>query len=249
MILESGPQGTIYKARFPNGLVGAVKRVRSQQLGKDTFFENVQLLGRLHHRHLVRLKGFSEGKYRYVPLEFSCHGILRFLVFDYTENGSLKDYLHVEKIMLSFMFQLSDVGFIDSDFNCSSESNRKRETCVAFEPQIGDPFDLASVKEIDGIMRIAVAVVVVLLAATAEAGDQNDVFTPCDDAKIQRWDGFTFGIAFSNHDSFFSDGVQLSPCDSRLSLTSVAQLAVFRPKVDEISLLTVDTSANPAVWL
>ncbi|RZS14680.1 hypothetical protein BHM03_00046412 [Ensete ventricosum] len=126
---------------------------------------------------------------------------------------------------------------------------RKRETCVAFEPQIGDQFDLASVKEIDGIMRIAVAVVVVLLAATAEAGDQNDVFTPCDDAKIQRWDGFTFGIAFSNHDSFFSDGVQLSPCDSRLSLTSVAQLAVFRPKVDEISLLTVDTSANPAVWL
>ncbi|RWW19336.1 hypothetical protein BHE74_00039238 [Ensete ventricosum] len=128
-------------------------------------------------------------------------------------------------------------------------SKRKRETCVAFEPQIGDQFDLASVKEIDGIMRIAVAVVVVLLAATAEAGDQNDVFTPCDDAKIQRWDGFTFGIAFSNHDSFFSDGVQLSPCDSRLSLTSVAQLAVFRPKVDEISLLTVDTSANPAVWL
>lgn len=68
MVLESGAQGTIYKARFPNGLVGAVKRVRSQQLGKDTFFENVQLLGRLHHRHLVRLKGFSEGKYRYVHL-------------------------------------------------------------------------------------------------------------------------------------------------------------------------------------
>ncbi|XP_065047366.1 uncharacterized protein LOC135678451 [Musa acuminata AAA Group] len=96
-------------------------------------------------------------------------------------------------------------------------------------------------------MRIAVAVVVALLAATAEADDQNDVFTPCDDAKIQRWDGFTFGIAFSNHDSFFSDRVQLSPCDSRLSLSNVAQLAVFRPKVDEISLLTVDTSANPAV--
>ncbi|KAJ8470836.1 hypothetical protein OPV22_025179 [Ensete ventricosum] len=152
MILESGPQGTIYKARFPNGLVGAVKRVRSQQLGKDTFFENVQLLGRLHHRHLVRLKGFSEGKYR-------------FLVFDYTENGSLKDYLHdplrtplnwrtrlqiaidvaaaleylqyfcdppvydvsvnSNNILLdeNFVAKLSDVGFIDSDFNCSSESN------------------------------------------------------------------------------------------------------------------------------
>ncbi|THU61226.1 hypothetical protein C4D60_Mb07t21070 [Musa balbisiana] len=152
MVLESGPQGTIYKARFPNGLVGAVKRVRSQQLGKDTFFENVQLLGRLHHRHLVRLKGFSEGKYR-------------FLVFDYTENGSLKDYLHdplrtplnwrtrlqiaidvaaaleylqyfcdppvydvsvnSNNILLdeNFVAKLSDVGFVESDFNRNSESN------------------------------------------------------------------------------------------------------------------------------
>ncbi|WOL08932.1 putative receptor-like protein kinase [Canna indica] len=152
MIIESGPQGTIYKARFPNGLVGAVKRVRSQQLGKDTFFKNVQLLGRLHHRHLVRLKGFSEGKDR-------------FLVFDYTENGRLKDYLHdplrtplnwrtrlqiaidvaaaleylqcfcepplysvsinSNNILLdeNFVAKLSDVGFIDGDLNCNSESN------------------------------------------------------------------------------------------------------------------------------
>nr|CAD1819650.1 unnamed protein product [Ananas comosus var. bracteatus] len=36
------------------------------------------------------------------------------------------------------------------------------------------------------------------------------------------------------------------PCDSRLSLSSAgsAQLAVFRPKVDEISLLTVNTTSN-----
>ncbi|XP_074560080.1 putative receptor-like protein kinase At1g49730 isoform X2 [Curcuma longa] len=81
VILESGPQGTIYKAQFPNGLVGAVRRVRSHQLQNSSFLKNVQLLGRLHHRHLVRLKGFCEGKDR-------------FLVFDYMENGRLKDYLH-----------------------------------------------------------------------------------------------------------------------------------------------------------
>ncbi|THU46872.1 hypothetical protein C4D60_Mb09t09510 [Musa balbisiana] len=41
--------------------------------------------------------------------------------------------------------------------------------------------------------------------------------------------------------------LQLSPCDSRLSLSSRgAQLAVFRPKVDEISLLTVNTATNPS---
>lgn len=65
MILESGPQGTTYKARFPNGLVGAVKRVTSHQMQEDSFLKSVQLLGRLHHHHLVRLKGFSKGKDRY----------------------------------------------------------------------------------------------------------------------------------------------------------------------------------------
>ncbi|WOK97097.1 hypothetical protein Cni_G05805 [Canna indica] len=93
------------------------------------------------------------------------------------------------------------------------------------------------------------ALVAALLAAPAtEARNQNRVFTPCDDAKVQRWDGFTFGIAFSSRDSYFSDGVQLSPCDSRLSLSSNgAHLAVFRPMVDEISLLTINGKSNPAI--
>ncbi|CAL9180898.1 unnamed protein product [Musa hybrid cultivar] len=98
------------------------------------------------------------------------------------------------------------------------------------------------------VAATAMALVVALLAATVDAGDQNGVFTPCTDAKIQRWDGFAFGIAFSSYESFFSNGVKLSPCDSRLSLSSNgAQLAVFRPKVDEISLLTINTSNNPSV--
>ncbi|KAG0473785.1 hypothetical protein HPP92_015136 [Vanilla planifolia] len=94
-----------------------------------------------------------------------------------------------------------------------------------------------------------VAVVFVLSlwisAIPADAGDNNPVFQPCADTKIQRKDGFTFGIAFSDRDSFFFNGTQLSPCDSRLSLASKgAQLAVFRPKVDEISLLTINTTTS-----
>ncbi|XP_071700191.1 uncharacterized protein [Rutidosis leptorrhynchoides] len=73
--------------------------------------------------------------------------------------------------------------------------------------------------------------------------DTNKVFDPCADTKVQRWDGFTFGLAFSSKDSFFSDQIQLSPCDRRLSLSgSNAQLAVFRPKVDELTFLTINTS-------
>nr|AEZ00912.1 putative expp1 protein [Elaeis guineensis] len=100
-------------------------------------------------------------------------------------------------------------------------------------------------------MAVAMAVVVALgmVATPAEAGDNNRVFQPCADTKIQRGDGFTFGIAFSTRDSFFFNQTQLSPCDSRLALASNAnaQLALFRPKVDEISLLTVNTTVYPAV--
>ncbi|KAJ0966334.1 hypothetical protein J5N97_027472 [Dioscorea zingiberensis] len=93
---------------------------------------------------------------------------------------------------------------------------------------------------------VAAAVTVVLvMVVAAEAGDHNPNFEPCVDTKIQRWDGFTFGVALAPRDSFFFNNTQLSPCDHRLALSSSAgaQLAVFRPKVDEISLLTVNTSS------
>ncbi|KAK7404881.1 hypothetical protein VNO78_05911 [Psophocarpus tetragonolobus] len=86
--------------------------------------------------------------------------------------------------------------------------------------------------------------VLTLLCVVAAATDTNRVYQPCADTKIQRSDGFTFGIAFSSKDSFFfNQSLQLSPCDRRLSLASSnSQLALFRPKVDEISLLSINTS-------
>ncbi|WJZ83794.1 hypothetical protein VitviT2T_003443 [Vitis vinifera] len=94
---------------------------------------------------------------------------------------------------------------------------------------------------------VMVVVAAVMAVLVAEADDTNDVFDPCSDAKVKRFDGFTFGLAFSTKDSFFFNQTQLSPCDRRLSLSSTnSQLAVFRPKVDEISLLTVNsTNFNP----
>jgi len=84
-----------------------------------------------------------------------------------------------------------------------------------------------------------------LVVAVVIATNTNSVYQPCADAKIQRSDGFTFGIAFSSRESFFfNQSLQLSPCDHRLSLSSSnSQLALFRPKVDEISLLTINTSS------
>lgn len=73
--------------------------------------------------------------------------------------------------------------------------------------------------------------------------DTNNVFDPCSDTKVRKSDGFTLGLAFSSKDSFFSDQIQLSPCDTRLRLhQTTAKLAVFRPKVDELTFLTVNAS-------
>lgn len=86
-------------------------------------------------------------------------------------------------------------------------------------------------------------VMMTMYVFVGDAADTNSVYDPCSDAKIQRLDGFTFGLAFSKKDKFFFNQTQLSPCDKRLSLTgNDAQLAVFRPKVDEMSFLSINNS-------
>lgn len=99
-------------------------------------------------------------------------------------------------------------------------------------------------------MNLARRMMFSVMAATvmmipAYAGDTNPVFDPCTDALVARFDGFTFGLAFAKRNDFFFNGTQLSPCDSRLLLPAKgAELALFRPKVDEISLLTITTTSN-----
>lgn len=97
------------------------------------------------------------------------------------------------------------------------------------------------------IPRPLVAILIALFSIISlgeSSSDTNIVFSPCADASVQRSDGFTFGIVFAARTAFFlNSSVQLSPCDRRLSLSSAgSQVAVFRPKVDEISLLTINTS-------
>ncbi|KAK9671884.1 hypothetical protein RND81_12G061400 [Saponaria officinalis] len=95
----------------------------------------------------------------------------------------------------------------------------------------------------------AVIVMIIIksyIMCIGEAIDTNLVQDPCSDAKVQRWDGFTFGLAFSSKQSFYaSDQVQLSPCDTRLQLANKAQLAIFRPIIDEISVLTINSTFKP----
>eukprot|EP01018_Ginkgo_biloba_P019682 Gb_04897 [translate_table: standard] len=82
-IIGRGGFGIVYKARFENGFVAAVKRMsKVSQQGEEEFCKEMELLGRLHHRHLVTLRGFCAEQHE------------RFLMYEYMENGSLKEHLH-----------------------------------------------------------------------------------------------------------------------------------------------------------
>ncbi|CAN8272293.1 unnamed protein product [Cochlearia groenlandica] len=98
------------------------------------------------------------------------------------------------------------------------------------------------------LTKTTTTIIMMNIMMMANASDKNAVYSPCSDTTISKGDGFTIGVAISTKEAFFLDQIQLSPCDSRLGLASkMAQLALFRPKVDAISLLSIDTSKfNPS---
>ncbi|KAH6789739.1 Protein kinase superfamily protein [Perilla frutescens var. frutescens] len=79
-VIDSSSQEASYRAKFPNGRVGIVREVKLLEEDDHFFLKEVRLLGRLHHRHIVALYGFSTGP-------------KRFLVFENMERGSLKEHL------------------------------------------------------------------------------------------------------------------------------------------------------------
>lgn len=90
-IIQRGGSGTVYKARLDDGFI-AVKQMNTVSVRSQVeFCREMELVGRLHHRHLVALRGFCIERHE------------RFLIYEYMENGSLKDHLHSsEKIPLEW---------------------------------------------------------------------------------------------------------------------------------------------------
>lgn len=80
-IITCDSQTITYEARFQDGSVSVVKEVKVADHGNKVFHKELQLLGRLHHRHVVALSGYSLGR-------------RSFLVFESTAKGSLKDHLN-----------------------------------------------------------------------------------------------------------------------------------------------------------
>jgi serine/threonine protein kinase len=81
--LSRGSFGTVYKGTIWNGQkLVAIKRLEKVSAeGEKEFQTEMKVIGRTHHKNLVRLLGY-------------CHdGEKRLLVYDYMSNGSLADVL------------------------------------------------------------------------------------------------------------------------------------------------------------
>uniref|UniRef100_A0A1J3JD60 non-specific serine/threonine protein kinase n=1 Tax=Noccaea caerulescens TaxID=107243 RepID=A0A1J3JD60_NOCCA len=83
--IGQGGYGKVYKGTLGDGTVVAIKRAQEGSLqGEREFLTEIELLSRLHHRNLVALLGFcdEEGE--------------QMLVYEYMENGTLRDNISVK---------------------------------------------------------------------------------------------------------------------------------------------------------
>lgn len=87
--LGTGGYGNVYKGKFPDGRLVAVKVLEKTSNFSDNFINEVATIGRIHHFNIINLLGFC------------CDGSTRALIYEYMPNGSLGDLLSKEKANLS----------------------------------------------------------------------------------------------------------------------------------------------------
>jgi len=82
-LLGEGGFGSVYKGYLPDGRDVAVKQLKiGGGQGEREFKAEVEIISRVHHRHLVSLVGYCVSETR------------RLLVYDYVPNNTLYFHLH-----------------------------------------------------------------------------------------------------------------------------------------------------------
>lgn len=84
-LLGEGGFGCVYRGVMPDGREVAVKQLKAGGgQGEREFRAEVEIISRIHHRHLVSLVGYCISEYQ------------RLLVYDYVPNNTLHYHLHDE---------------------------------------------------------------------------------------------------------------------------------------------------------
>ncbi|KAB2029920.1 hypothetical protein ES319_D05G194600v1 [Gossypium barbadense] len=86
-IIGKGGAGIVYRGSMPDGLLVAIKRLVGRGTGRRDygFSAEIQTLGRIKHRNIVRLLGYVSNK------------DTNLLLYEYMPNGSLGEMLHGSK--------------------------------------------------------------------------------------------------------------------------------------------------------
>ncbi|KAL2338075.1 hypothetical protein Fmac_012521 [Flemingia macrophylla] len=86
-LLGQGGFGYVHKGVLPNGKIVAVKQLKSEsRQGDREFHAEVEVISRVHHRHLVSLVGYCISDSQ------------RMLVYEYVPNNTLEFHLHGKDI-------------------------------------------------------------------------------------------------------------------------------------------------------
>ncbi|KAJ4826074.1 hypothetical protein Tsubulata_041706 [Turnera subulata] len=79
--LGQGTYGTVFKGKFSNEILVAVKVLNNSKGNGEEFVNEVGMMGRIHHVNVVRLVGFCADGFR------------RALVYEYLPNDSLQKFI------------------------------------------------------------------------------------------------------------------------------------------------------------
>lgn len=82
-LLGQGGFGYVHKGVLPNGKVVAIKQLKAGSCqGEREFQAEVEVISRVHHRHLVPLVGYC------------ISGAQRMLIYEFIPNNTLEFHLH-----------------------------------------------------------------------------------------------------------------------------------------------------------
>lgn len=91
-VLGEGGFGCVYKGCLSDGREVAVKQLKvGSGQGEREFKAEVEIISRVHHRHLVSLVGYCISDNQ------------RILVYDYVPNGTLESHLHGSELLYQIL--------------------------------------------------------------------------------------------------------------------------------------------------